>query len=98
MGGGVVAPASDTSLLPPPPAEAVASFRTPASGISRGMRCFVGIIMPALRGLLDFPRWAQGRRDERRRGRRGGLAAARRSDGSSVHAGESALKDASERV
>lgn len=28
----------------------------------------------------------------------GGLAAARRSDGSSDHAGESALKDASERV
>lgn len=97
-----MSPASDTSLLrhlPPPPAEAMASFRTPASGISRGMRCFVGVIMPVLRGLLDFPRWAQGRRDERRRGRkRGGLAAARRSDGSSVHAGESALKDASERV
>lgn len=77
----------------------MASFCTPVSGISRGMRCFVGVIMPALRGLLDFPRWAQGRRDERRRRRRrGGLAAARRSDGSSVHAGESALKDASERV
>lgn len=65
-------PASDTSLLPP--AEAMASFRTPASGISRGMRCFVGVIMPALRGLLDFPRWAQGRRDERRRGGGGGEA------------------------
>lgn len=39
---------------------------SPASGISRGMRCFVGFIMLALRGLLDLPRWAG------ERGKRGG--------------------------
>lgn len=31
----------------------------PLHRIRRGMRCFVGVIMLTLRGLLDLPHWAQ---------------------------------------